>query len=60
MTNLTELEQLARRCEDLKEALRACRRAVSGGKPEPRRNVREIVDTALCAAALRARSADHG
>ena len=31
----------------LREALRACRRAVSGGKDEPRRVVREIVDQAL-------------
>lgn len=31
----------------LREALRACRRAVGGGADEPRRNVREIVDLAL-------------
>jgi uncharacterized membrane protein len=31
----------------LREALRACRRADSGGREEPRRNVREIVDEAL-------------
>ncbi len=31
----------------LREALRECRRAVSGGRDEPRRNVREIVDEAL-------------
>ena len=31
------------------EALRECRRAISNGAYEPRRNVREIVDTALAA-----------
>ena len=31
----------------LREALRACRRAVGGGADEPRRNVREIVDLTL-------------
>ena len=30
-----------------REALRACRHAVSGGRDEPRRNVRDIVDEAL-------------
>ena len=30
-----------------REALRACRRAVSGDRDEPRRNVRDIVDEAL-------------
>lgn len=39
--------KLARPVEGLVEALRECRRAISHGADEPRRNVREIVDTAL-------------
>ena len=31
----------------LREALRQCRQAISHGRDEPRRNVREIVDEAL-------------
>ena len=33
--------------ERLREALRECRRAVAGGRDEPRRTVREIVDEAI-------------
>ena len=33
--------------ERLREALRECRRAISNGREEPRRTVREIVDRAL-------------
>jgi hypothetical protein len=40
----------------LREALRSCRRAVSNGREEPRRNVREIVDEALLAAIEKART----
>ena len=36
-----------REIERLREALRACRRAVAGGKAEPRQTVREIVDLAI-------------
>jgi hypothetical protein len=36
-----------REIERLREALRACRRAVAGGKAEPRQTVREIVDQAI-------------
>jgi hypothetical protein len=43
----TALTQLRDENARLREALRACRRAVSGGLDEPRRNVREIADEAL-------------
>jgi hypothetical protein len=36
-----------REIERLRVALRACRRAVAGGKAEPRQTVREIVDLAI-------------
>ena len=38
---------LRKQLENAREALRQCRNAVKGGKDEPRRNVREIVDEAL-------------
>lgn len=38
---------LRKEVEEMKAALRACRHAVGHGTPEPRRNVREIVDEAL-------------
>jgi HAMP domain-containing protein len=42
-----EIEELQAEVERLREALRACRRAVSAGRDEPRLNVREIVDEAI-------------
>lgn len=42
-----EIEALAARVEALKEALRACRRAVARHSPVTGRDVREIVDHAL-------------
>ena len=44
---LARIAELEARVERMREALRACRRAISNGKDEPRRNVREIVDEAL-------------
>jgi hypothetical protein len=42
-----EIEGLRAEVERLRKALRACRRAVSAGRDEPRLNVREIVDEAI-------------
>jgi peptidoglycan hydrolase-like amidase len=42
-----ELEATKAELQALREALRQCRKAVSHGSEEPRRNVREIVDEAL-------------
>ena len=42
-----DLATLRKQLENAREALRQCRNAVKGGKDEPRRNVREIVDEAL-------------
>lgn len=41
------IERQAAEIERLRGALRDCRQAVSHGKEEPRRNVREIIDEAL-------------
>lgn len=41
------LDEAAETILALRNALRACRNAVGHGNPEPRRNVREIVDEAL-------------
>jgi predicted nucleic acid-binding Zn-ribbon protein len=41
------IEGLQAEVERLRDALRACRRAISAGRDEPRRNVREIVDEAI-------------
>jgi predicted nucleic acid-binding Zn-ribbon protein len=41
------IEAQAAEIARLREALRACRRAVSAGRDEPRLNVREIVDEAI-------------
>ena len=41
------IREQASEIERLRESLRKCRRAISGGRPEPRREVREIVDEAI-------------
>jgi hypothetical protein len=46
-TAQAEAEALRAEVERLREALRTCRRAVAGGKAEPRQTVREIVDLAI-------------
>jgi hypothetical protein len=47
LTAADAIEAQAAEIERLREALRACRRAVSAGRDEPRRNVREIVDEVI-------------
>jgi hypothetical protein len=44
---IDHITTLTTEVERLREALRECRRAVAGGRDEPRRTVREIVDEAI-------------